>query len=259
MVMSLYEKTPDGLGQMPAPPGVVLPAGFPGLEIFGTLISQLGLSKLGLYTPWAARESGVEWEEIDQPPDTNIAAFMVNQQALNAAMALTFGSPIPFIALITDGLPTPSQVEDAFDLSPYSFYQTQATYRQDDAAAVPKIYYVHWGEYRKPADSMHGKGSIDSAAQKISAAAAYAAQVDYKSTAMRGIPVQPFSTVLQQQAGGGLGPPPIPGSLPPPGSQPPTATPTVSPKKTSWLVIGLVGAAAAAGAFVVTRAVRKKG
>jgi hypothetical protein len=253
MVMGIYEARPDGLGTTPAPPGTVLPPGLPGLEMFGSIVQALGLKEVGLYTPWAARESGVEWEEVDQPPDTNVVAFSVNQQALNAAQSVTFGQPLPFIAIITSGMPTPSQVESAFDLSPYTFYQTQAVYRQDDKAAVPRIYLMHWGEYRKPGDAMFNKGSIDQAAAKLAGASVYASQVDYKTTAQRTPPSQPFATVIGQ-AGPAPGPelpPPPPPAVPPP--------PSTGPKKTPpWLIIGALGVGAAAIAFIATRAIREK-
>jgi hypothetical protein len=256
MVMSLYEKVPTAMGEIPAPPGVSLPAGFPGLELFGQLIDQLGLTKLGVYTPWAARESGVEWEEIDQPPDTNIAAFVINDALLRTALGITFGNPLPFIAIVTDGLPTPTQVSQALALSPYSFYQTQACYRQDDTGHVPKIYYVHWAEYRKPGDPMHGKGSIDKAAQMVNGTSVYAAQLDYRSTAFRASPPVPFSQALAEQAGGALGPPPLPPELAPPGSQPPGPTPSISPAR-AYVVPGLIALGLGAVTFAIVRQMRK--
>jgi hypothetical protein len=257
-MMGLYEKAPSGIGQFPTPPGVTLPVGFPGLELFGQLIEQLGLEKLGLYTPWGARESGVEWEEVDQPPDTNIAAFVINDAVLKTAMGITFGNPIPFIAVITDGLPTPATVEAAFAATPYQFYQTQAVYRQEDKSLVPRLYFMHWAEYRKPGDPLHGKGSIDTAAAKISGTCVYATQVDYTSTAQRSPPPVPFQQALTAQIGGGaLPPPPLPGDLPappPPGAPAPTEA---APKK-SYVLPVILGIGLAAGTFAAVRAIRKK-
>ncbi|NLZ41373.1 MAG: hypothetical protein GX886_09000, partial [Comamonadaceae bacterium] len=144
------------LGEFPVPPGVTLPTGFPQI---GDITKQLGLPALGLYTPWAARESGVTWEPVQQPPDTNIAVFGINDQLLAAAHGLAFGQPVPFVALLTDKPVSPEQIVTALKGTPYKFYQTQAAYRQTDQAPTPKIEFLHWAESRQPGDADKGSGN----------------------------------------------------------------------------------------------------
>lgn len=238
------------LGEMPFPPGVHLPVGFPQI---GDISKQLGLAVLGVFTPWAARESGVTWQPVKQPPDTNVAVMPINDQLVAAAQALAFNQPIPFVAILTQGAtpPSPDHVATVLKGTPYRFYQTQAVYSQADKAPVPRISFLHWAENRQPGDSDGGPGSLVQAASNLSGKLAYATQVNYSSSALRTPPSTSFQSALEMQSGPMPTPSPPPTDLPPPPTEPP-------PTEAATMVTALVvGAAAAAAGFMIMRSQQK--
>jgi hypothetical protein len=258
MVMDLYSREFKALGVTPAPPGTELPSGYPGAELWGVLAQQLGLQRMGVYTPWAGRAGGIEWEMVAQPPNTNVVAFPINDAILQTITSLTFGHALPFVAIVTDRLATPAEAEAAFNGSPYRFYETQAVYRQDDPGNPPKISFMHWGEYRRPEDPQHGKGSTEDVAKRIGSTLVYGIQANYDDTATRSPPDAGFIDALQQQLSPMESPlppaePPPPGEEPPPGDPPPPG----EPDKASMFTPILLGLGLAVGTFVVVRHVRK--
>lgn len=236
------------LGELPVPPGVQLPTGFPQI---GDVAKQLGLQPFGVYTPWAARTSGVTWEPVSQPPDTNVAVFAINDSLLAAAQALAWGQPIPFVTLLTEKPVSPEAITKALGGTPYKFYETQAVYKQTDAAPTPRIYFLHWAESRQPGDVGSGKTSLAQSAAQVGAALTYAIQVNYNTTASRKPPAVPFQSALESQMGNeGPVPPPPPPPNPPPPTEPP-------PAKASMTGPLLVGAGVAAATFLIVREMRK--
>lgn len=247
--MSSYEPY-EPLGEFPLPPGVKLPTGFPQIA---DITKQLGLPEFGIYTPWGARTSGVTWEDVQQPPDTNIAVFGINDNLLAAAQTIALNQPIPFVAVLTDAASTPDHVEKVLKGTPYKFYQTQAVYRQSDAAPTPRIYFLHWAERRQPGDSDHGSGNLTQAAVTLGGKLTYSMQVNYNTTSSRPVPGVPFQSALAaQMAGGGETPaPPPPPDLPPPPTEPPARASMVGPV--------LLGAGVAAVTFFAVREMQKRG
>lgn len=260
-VMDLYMPVgigagPDGLGQMAAPPGVQLSDGF---SLLGEITSRLGLKHLGVYTPWATRQGATGWELVQQPPSTNIAVAALNQAAIEAALKITFSQPLPFIAIVTERLPTPSEVEATYDGTPYQFYETQAVYRQDDTDPTPRIWFLHWGRFREAGDPQHGRGNMDKAAADIQGRLVFAMQVNYPTTATRSPPAVPFENALAVQFGTGT--PPNGGAVQPPGPEPPepvvTPPPTAPKTASMWMYAG-VGAFTGVATFLIVREARKK-
>lgn len=236
------------LGELPLPPGVVLPTGFPQI---GDLAKQLGLKTFGVYTPWAARTSGVSWEPVSQPPDTNIAVFAINDALLAAAQALAWGQPIPFVAVLTEKSISPEVLTKAFGGTPYKFYETQAVYKQSDSAPTPHAYFLHWAENRQPGDAGSGKTSLAQAAAQVGGALTYSIQVNYNTTSARKPPGVSFQSALESQMAneGPVPPPPPPPSPPPPTEPPPTKASMAGPL--------LVGTGVAVATFLVVREMRK--
>lgn len=252
-VMQGYEPMP--LGQdvgLPAPPGTSFPTGFP-VDLFVQIASILRLKSIGIYTPWAGREGGIDWEPVRQPPDTNITVSILTDQAVLAVPTATFGSQLPFVAILTEVLPTPNHVESAWNGSPYQAYQTQAVYRQDDPRPTPRIYFLHWGELRPPGGG-RGNKSLEAAAAMIGGKLVFAMQVNYATTAMRQPPALPFDQAIALQLGTG-GPKPIENGVMPP----PVTTPPAPPKKASMVAPVAFGAAIAAVTYYVMRRVKKGG
>ena len=234
---------------------------------------MLKLAEVGVYTPWAAQESSLDWMPVTQPPDTNISVFGLTDQALQAAGQLTFGSPLPFVAVLAPisagGVRAPQEVAAAFDGTPYMLYQTQAVYDQNDGGEPPRIMLLHWAKLRDQGDSDGGNGALASAAQRLGGALVFAMQVNYDYSQRRQAPAMSFAQALAMQVSP-LGPPgpSEPGVPPPPGTPAPAplpgapapAPPTAAPT-TSKITLPIVGAALVASVlgFVVVRAARKKG
>lgn len=254
-VMQGYE--PVGLGQagFPAPPGTTFPTGFP-LDLLAQVGTLLGLQSIGVYTPWAGREGGIDWDVARLPPDTNVTVSILTDQAVLMVPQATFGSQLPFVAILTDGLPTPGQVESAWSSTPYQAYQTQALYRQDDPRPTPRIYFLHWGELRPPGGG-RGNKSLEAAAATIGGKLVFAMQVNYATTAVRQPPALPFEQAIAMQLGTGGPTPREPGvAIQPPSSTPPPAPPTA--KKASMVVPVAFGAAVAAVTFYAAHKLSKK-
>jgi len=221
------------------------------------------MKNAGLYTPWAARSSGIEWELVAQPPDTNVTLFTLTQAQLDAATQLAFGQALPFVVVFSKSVMAPSELELAFKGTPYAYYETQAVYSQGDSSPIPVIYFMHWGQLRNPGDTDGGSNSVDKAALQANGTLGYAFQVDYKASAVRQPPAMAFGAAFAQQFGGPVEvppePPPPPGPLPPPPGPPAPPPPTGPPEaKASLVGPALVGLGAAAATFFAVRAMRKK-
>jgi hypothetical protein len=152
MVMRAYSEGPGDAIPAPwderqmeiAPPGTSL-GQMDAASLFSEIVSALQLRPLGLVTPWATRKGDLEWEEIINP-DTNIQLWGLTDGQINAATQVTFGSPLPFVVVVTRLPLTTSDVAKMWEGTAYAPYETQAVYRQDDAKPVPTMYFAHWGE-----------------------------------------------------------------------------------------------------------------
>lgn len=202
--MQLYVPTTErpqfgtvvGVGAAFFPPGVSIP-GAEGLDVFEGLMQQL--KPMGVYTPWATRMGSMDWEVVSQPPDTNVVAGKIDDSLYQKILGIGFGAPLPFIGVYTTKLPTQSQIEDAFVGTPYSFYETQAVYNQQDTGEPPKIAFLHWLQLRQPTDSNNGTSSLSAAAHKISGQLLALMQMGYTDTKSREIPADSFETAFASQ------------------------------------------------------------
>lgn len=243
-----FGSSPDGLGAVPAPPGTAMPFD---VSLFGEAIKRLGLTELGILTPWATRTGDVHWEEIKQPPTSNIGIFSLNDNLLEAVPTITFGQRLPFIAVLSESLPTTTQINQAFSRTPYQLYEVQAVYRQTDRNATPRIYFLTWAELRAPGDAEGGGNSVEQTAQALGGQLVWAQQVGYDATRTRDVPAIPFETAWQQQKSGGpppATPPPQPGDpLPPPLPGPPPPPPPPPPESAGSSALVRFGVPAVAG------------
>lgn len=246
----------NGIGLIPAPPGVTIP---PQLAAMVDLVlAQLHLEDLGLYSPWATRTSDVSWEEIRQPPDLNVAVAGFSDSLLLQSSTITMGQGIAFLAVLSDSLPLQSVVGTAFTGTAYSYYETQGVYRQSDTAAVPRISFLHWIQRRAAGDSAYGGGSLDAAAQRLGGRLVLAMQTPGQGTVMqRPAPALSFSMALQQQLG--IVPTGTPSKLPGTSTIDPGLVNAPPPAKkssvlSSWFLPVLAGVGVAAGTFALVRA-----
>jgi len=240
----------DALPLIAAPPGTSLGASS-SLTFISELPEGLSLDALGVYTPWATRTSDLDWEVINNP-DTNIATFALTDALILQAQQLTFGHPIPFVAVITAQPMTSTDVAAMWDGTAYKEYETQAVYRQDDAKDPPTIYFIHWGERIDMSQLSKQVLAIEPRAAAVKGRLVFAAQVPVQTTSLRAPPSLPFNTVLSTQMSvASLPTAPVP--APAPVAQP---TASATSGKTNLGLPIAVGLGAAVLGFVVWRKTR---
>jgi len=95
---------------------------------------------------WALQDS----EESFVPAQTKkkYLAFPVDPRRLSAAQAAAFGQPIPFVAVLSERMTKLSDVEAAWENTPYEDAGTEVVYREDDGKGVPTGYFLHWANLR---------------------------------------------------------------------------------------------------------------
>jgi hypothetical protein len=188
----------DSMAMIPAPPGTSLGA-MAAQGMFAELSSALGLQVLGVYTPWATRSGDTVWEEIKNP-DSNIAIWSITDAQVNAVPEITYGSPLPFVAIITKGPMTQAAVAAMWDGTAYGPYETQAVYRQDDAKGVPTIAFLHWGERIDIAELPKQVVKLEAKAAAVNGALLFAAQIPSKGSTTRALPAtSSFQDALETQ------------------------------------------------------------
>lgn len=234
---------------LPLPPGTSVNLLDP--QIFLEAIERLGIQPSAVVTPWATRTSDVSWEPILQPPSANVILYGINDATLGVIHQATFGHLMPFVAIHSNSAGNIAGVQQAFNGTRYSFYETQAVYAQArNAPSVPTATFVHWAKVRDPADKNMGTGSLDQAAQALGGSLCLGFQVDYQTTALRTPPGVTF-----EQASTPIPSPSAPEI--PPAEPPPQKASSPSSSLASWLGPLALGAVAAAGTYYLVTRTRK--
>lgn len=164
-----------GLGkevEIPAPP---VP-GLPRLTVpFDRDLLAL-VPQVGVFSPWATQVGDFEWTELDH------ATADVILLDLGAAMAVTaplgLGAP-GFVAIVTEAPVTAEEAERAYEGSQYALHSVQAAYRQNDSAALPRIYFLLWGALADPSEA--GSKSLSAVAAAVGGRGGYAVPVPGQS------------------------------------------------------------------------------
>jgi hypothetical protein len=205
--------------------------------------ATLQLQPLGIYTPWAARTGDTAWEEIKNP-DTNVVLWAITDAQVNAVQGITFGSPLPFVSVVTKGPMTQASIDAMWSGTAYKAYETQAMYRQDDAKAVPTIVFIHWGERIDIAELPKQTLALEPKAASVSGALVFAAQVAAQGTTTRAYPaVASFQDALDAQLIM-QSPPPAPApAVVTPVPVPPPSVATVKTNLALPIAVGLGGVA----------------
>lgn len=243
----------DAQSMVPAPPGVSLGT-IQAAGLLSEMADALGLQPAGVYTPWATRAGDVSWEEIKNP-DTNLLLFLLTDPQITAATQITFGQPLPFVAILTREPLTQEIVRQLWNGTAYEPYETQAVYRQDDAKEPPTLFYLHWGSRIDLPDLPRQQLAIAPRANQAGGDLVFAAQVPREGTTTRGEPALPFQMAFEQQVVHApvvtAGPAPVPAPLPP--APAPAGTNASAP----WLLPAAV--AVGAGALGYFFWVQRKG
>jgi len=255
MVMQQYLER-GGTGQpwdeytsIAAPPGTSL-GDLSAQGMFAELGQALGLRPLGIFTPWASRTGDINWEEI-RNPDTNIVTWEINDAQVNSVPTLSFGSPLPFITILTKGPMNQTDIAAMWEGTAYRPYETQAVYRQDDAKPVPTIYFMHWGERIDMAELPKQTLALVPRAAAAGGQLVFAAQIPHEGSTTRATPaVASFQDAITSQLMASAPPPALPAPRPAPG--PVTASaPAVASSKTNLSLPIAVGLGAAALTYVL--------
>ncbi len=189
-----------------APPGTHL-GQMDAQSLFSEITTALSLKPIGVYTPWATREGDVSWTEIHNP-DTNIMLWGLTDAAVNAVPEVTFGSPLPFVAILTKAPLSVERVRGLWNGTAYAPYETQAVYRQDDAKSVPTLYFLHWGE-RIDMSKLPGQVLLlEPTAAKVDGALVFAAQIPSQGSTTREPPSLSFDQAFQSTVPVAPGPAP---------------------------------------------------
>ena len=182
-----------GYSSLGSPAGVTLPAALE--DLLQDLVGTMGWSDAGIVTPWAARTGDVAWTDIVNP-DTNISLFSLNAAQLKKAEDVLFGTPLPFVIVLTNTIQPTTKLLEILEDAPYELYQTQAVYSQTDPKAIPSPSYAHWLKVKDTPDQPREPKSMDQVAQEMGGSLRYGQQVPVESTTMRPAPTLPYSEAL---------------------------------------------------------------
>lgn len=259
--MSVEEFTPInqfgtavGFSALGVPPGVAVQPQV--AELLRDVAGSLGLPAVGVFTPWAGREGDIAWREVESP-DTNVALFELTDAKINETTAVLFGTPLPFVVVVSEVLFSIAELQRIAEDSPYDLFETQAVYRQEDPNPVPKIYYLHWLRVKDVADMPRDAKSMDSVAADMRGALMFGQQVPVESSTVREAPAISFDDALQselpEEGSESTAPSPQPSPEPQPSPQP-------SPqpgKKGSLLGPIALGVGVLAATVAIGRAMKK--
>lgn len=178
-------------------------------ELLRDMTGALGLQEMGVVTPWATRQSDIQWTEISKP-DTNIATFQIDDQKIKLAQdTVLFGQRLPFLTVLTGRIQTTTELQDILDGSMYELFETQAVYRQDDPNPVPNILFLHWLRVL-PEDQIPLRVKpMGDVAKEMSGQLLFSQQVSVESSTLRGPPVMTFAQAFGSQEPDPLGPVPV--------------------------------------------------
>lgn len=233
----------DEFSMLPVPPGTSL-GQMDAMSLFSEVVAALNLRPIGIVTPWATRSGDMSWEDIPRA-DTNISLWELSDAGVNAVPEITFGSPLPFVGIVTSQPMTTEQVRKMWEGTAYNPYETQAVYRQDDAKPIPTLLFLHWGERIDMAKLPKDVLALEPRARAAGGTLVFAAQVPVESSTERAPPPMTFADTLRGQMATNAAQPPAPA--------PPAPAPIVlAPQKEEPLHLGVpiaVGLGAAALGF----------
>lgn len=234
-----------------------------------TLLGMISSEPSVVYTQWATQTGDVSWTEA--LATQNYQAFAISDQQLVAATTAATSAP-QMLAVITPSLSYATQIEKAFQGTPYAYVRTEAIYAQLDPTNPPRILFLYWLQLRALTDPDTGPTSLNYAAANVLGVLSFILNVAPTSS-NRPRPSVSFAQAFAQQTGAPL-PAPTPVVVHPtdpitpasPSSPSSPVTPAVQPsaistdtdKSKALLLVGL-GAAAAFGGYQIFQHYRERG
>lgn len=137
----MYEKSLSLEEKLPFPQGVT--ASRERTSQLLQIPEEVGLPRFGVFIPWA-KKNGTTWLEVDTPDEVYEAFGLSGGSIEQATKEVLWGDPIPYVAVLTRGLPDGSAMLKAFDGTGYEPVETWATYSSSDTKHVPDPVFLHW-------------------------------------------------------------------------------------------------------------------
>lgn len=197
--MELYtlNSTPDVLGHdarsdaVPAPPGYDVDGQVK--ELLRELPGQL--KPFGLVTPWAVKHGDLQWEQLRQPTSMNIELYRITDADMRRIFTELFYLELPYIAFLTRKNIPVAILDQAFEGTPYEYFETHAVYPQTDKRDVPQILQLHWLRRRAAGDQ--ARRFTGPVVESLGGVMLFAQQVPAARSSLRTAPVVTFADALR--------------------------------------------------------------
>ena len=154
-----------------------------------------GVTPLGVYIPWADQIGEHDWKVV--APDQRYALYPVTADSLAAAERAAFGQPVGFVTALSAHQLTLAAAAQLFAGTPYDYFSTDGSYRDDDRKAAPTIYFVYWGRLRDVPQTVGNYKTLESQAKALGVQIAFPVYVNVPSGATQ--PEINFSLALKAQ------------------------------------------------------------
>ena len=159
-----------------------------------TLRSSRQFDPFGVFVPWAKQNGAVNWTTIDKP-DHELVVYPVTAAVVNRVNAASYGSELPWIAVMTDKPVQAIVAEQAWDPTRYDLFTVEAVYDVDDQHPAPHIRFLYWAKLHD--DVGGGRDSLDAVAKRLGGRLVFPVQIEIVGE--RRLPPLPFSMVLDAQ------------------------------------------------------------
>lgn len=159
-----------------------------------TLRSTHRFDPIGAFVPWAKQNGAVNWTTIDQP-DHELVVYPIDADTVARVNAASYGSEVPWVAVMTDKPVQALASEQAWDATRYDQFAVEAVYDVDDKRPAPRICFLYWAKLHD--DVGGGRDSLDAVAKRLGGRLVFPVQIEISG--MRALPPLPFNLVLDAQ------------------------------------------------------------
>lgn len=159
-----------------------------------TLRSSKVFEPLGVYVPWATQNGGVSWTTI-AAPDHELVVYPVAAATIDRVNAASYGSEVPWVAVLTEKPVQAIVAEQAWDATRYDQFTVEAVYDVNDSRPSPRIRFLYWAKLHD--DVGGGRESLDAVARRLGGRLVFPVQIAISGK--RPLPPLPFQLVLDMQ------------------------------------------------------------
>jgi hypothetical protein len=159
-----------------------------------TLRSTHRFDPIGVFVPWAKQNGAVNWTTIDRP-DHELVVYPIDADTVARVNAASYGSEVPWVAVMTDKPVQALASEQAWDATRYDQFTVEAVYAVNDSRSAPRICFLYWAKLHD--DVGGGRDSLDAVAKRLRGRLVFPVQIEISG--MRPLPPLPFNLVLDAQ------------------------------------------------------------